>query len=318
MNKQQFIELLCSKRDNCSESSGKTHFLTLARVWRIAHNKDKRYTVSKIPKTPGWVKKGLIEKINKLPLVPQRNLITSTNVYLQLTKASKKIQKLFADRMYEIVKQIRKEHVPHTRTEKRKKNWLTQDEISEFWQERLDIANKLLRKRFLSQKDKQEIQKTIIVAVHFGKGLPPSRLDWASSTWGDSDEGEDTRVYRKSNRWHVSIWGKTKRSYGKSVLKIHKPLSTLLTKFYKKTGTPGKRLFESPRGMPFTHNTYGNYIKRIFRKKFDRDVGSSLLRSIFISNKFSTLPKLLREYENVSRQMLHSSSESKKTYLKNQ
>ena len=162
MNKHQFIELLCSKRDNCSESSGKTHFLTLARVWRIAHNKDKRYTVLKLPKTPGWVKKSLIEKLKTLPLVPQRNLITSTNVYLQLTKASKKLQKVFSDRMYDIVKQIRKEHVPHQRTEKQKKNWLTQDEINDYWQERLGIANKLLRKRYPTEKDKQEIQKRII------------------------------------------------------------------------------------------------------------------------------------------------------------
>ncbi len=134
MDKHQFIELLCSKRENCSENSGNTHFLTLARVWRIAHNKDKRYKVVKLPKTSGWVKKTLIDKLKTLPLVPQRNLITSTNVYLQLTKASKKLQKVFADRMYDIVKQIRKEHVPHQRTEKQKKNWLTQDEISEYWQ----------------------------------------------------------------------------------------------------------------------------------------------------------------------------------------
>jgi len=320
MNKEQFVKKICEVREKCSHNSARTHFLTLARVWRIVHGKDRRYKVEKLPKTSNWISPSLIKKLQSLELVPQRNLITSVVVYLYLTKANKKLQKQFSERMYEIVKDIKKNATPHERTEKQKKNWLTEREIADFWEEQLSEANVLLRKRYLSPKDKQIVQKAIIVGLHLGKGLQPGRLDWSTATWSKNSDGdnEDTLVFKKNGRWYVSIFGKTRRTYGQSTLVIHKPLSTLLGRWFAKTGTIGSRVFQTSKDTPFTHSTYGNYLKRIFHKKFSKNIGASLLRSIFISHKYKHLPKMLAEYEIDSRRMLHSSAESKKTYLKNQ
>ncbi len=320
MNKEQFVKKICEVREKCSHSSAQTHFLTLARVWRIATGKENRYKVDKLPKTSNWITANLIKKLHSLDLVPQRNLITSVVVYLSLTKANKKLQREFSDRMYEIVKEIKKTTTPHVRTEKQKKNWLTEREIAEFWEQLLSEANTLLRKRYLTQKEKQNVQRAIVVGLHLGKGLQPGRLDWATATWSKNSDGdnEDTLVFKKSGRWYVSIFGKTRRTYGQSVLVIHKPLSTLLGKWFAKTGDIGSRVFKTSKDTPFTHGTYGNYLKRIFHKKFSKNVGASLLRSIYISHKYKNLPKMLAEYEIDSRRMLHSSAESKKTYLKSQ
>ena len=320
MNQSDFIEKLCKVRDKCSESSANTHFLQLKRIWRIANNKEKRFVVKKIPKTSSWITPNLLDKIKKLELIPQRNLIVSCVVYLQFTKANKKKLNLFSDRMYEIVKEIKQNHKPYERNEKQKKNWITENEVNQFWEERLTIANRLLRKRFLTKREKGEIQKSIIVAIHFGKGLPPSRLDFSTATWSKSDSAENnnTMVFRKAGRWYVSIFGKTRRIYGKSILPIHKPLSKLIHKWFNKTGVIGKRVFLNSKQQPFNHSTYGNYIKRIFHRKFHKNIGASLLRSIFISHKYKNLPKILREYEVDARKMLHSRAESQKTYLKSQ
>lgn len=318
MDKTEFTEKICQKREKCSESSALTHFLTISRVFRIAHDKDRKYKIEKIPKTSTWITSSLIKKIKKLELVPQRNLITSIVVYLDLTGAKKKLQKEFSERMYEIVKEIRKNAKPYERSQKQKQNWITKSEIDDFWEERHSIANKLLRKKNLSEKEKQEVQKSLIVALHFGKGLPPGRLDWATATWSKTENGqnEDTLVFQKKNRWYVSVFGKTKRTFGKSVLPIHKPLSVLLKRWFTKTGVIGNRVFFTTQSKPFTHSTYGNYLKRIFQRKFSKNIGASLLRSMYVSNKYKNLPTLLAEFQRTARQMLHSPGESQKTYLK--
>lgn len=324
MEKDEFIEKLCKSRKKCSKNSGVTHFLQLIRVWKIATGKDMRIKVHKLPRTASWVNVSIIKKLSDLSLVTQRNLVTSCLVFLQMHKAKKTLRETFSEKMYEIVKNIRKKQNenPNERTQKQKDRWLTEKEIDEFWNFYLEQANEIFRKRGQLGKNYKIVRDTLILAIHLGKGVPPPRNDWATATFtknkdSELENEEDTRVFRVKGRWYVAIYGKTKTSYGQSVIAIHKPLSTLLTKFYKKQGILGKRLFVSDRDRNYTNSTYGSHLRSLFRQRFGKDVGSSLLRSMYISNKYRGFSKLLREYEADSRMMLHSAAESQKTYLKN-
>ncbi len=320
MDKPDFTTRLCQKREKCSHNSAVTHWYQIRRLLKIAGKKSQ-----KIPKTSTWLTAGILDKLKKLTLVVQRNLTTSALVYLQLLKSKKSLQKVFSERMYAIVKEIRVEQKknPNTRSLKQTENWLTKKEIDDFWKERLEVTNGLLRKRGeLNKSDYNYVRDTILVCIHLGISNPPPRLDYATATYTENEnsplENDDhTRIFYKKGRLYAKIYGKTKTAYGATTITLHTPLSTLLGKWLKKTGMLGHRVFLSDRRVKFSPQTYGSHLRKIFERKFGKRVGASLLRSMYISNKWANLPKILRAYERDARQMMHSTSESMTTYLKN-
>ena len=78
----------------------------------------------------------------------------------------------------------------------------------------------------------------------------------------------------------------------------------------------GDRLFTSNTGKDFSNRTYGDHLKRIFHRRFGKKIGSSMLRVLYVSHKYKNLPKILADYEEDSKKMMHSSKTSKEHYLK--
>ncbi len=320
MDKPQWIEKVCEKRERCSVTSANTHFLTIARAYRISIGEERTYKVKSLPKTHTWVKTSLIEKLKTLELVPQRNIIVSMVVYLQTIGAPKKKLQVFTDRMYEIVKDIKKNHEPHKRSEKQKERWISKDELECFFEKMYSKADVILKKRRnLSQADKQTLRDAIILTIHCGKGVRPPRLDWSVAIWTKNEhvENEETAVFRKKGVWKVAIYGKTKTTYNQNVQTIHNPLAKLLTRYFRKFGQLGSPVFLTNRNKPFTRTQYGAHLQKLFQREFGKNTGASILRSIFVTNKYgSTLPALLREFEKDARCMGHSLATSQNVYMK--
>lgn len=321
MDKAVFIARLCKTREQCTEPSAKTHFLTMKRVYRIVKGFERLKPVTSLPKTGAWLKPSFFKKIDNLSLIAQRNLITSAVVYLQLVKAPKTKLKAFTDHMYQLVKQLRK-NKKETRFElndKQKKMWMGKQKLQEAFQSAYDRAKTLIRKRTLSQTEKRAVRDAILLSVYTGHGVPVPRLDWSTATWtkdeSPASEGT-TSVYKKRGTWFVAYGGKTKRVFGVSTFPIKNPLLFLIKRWYSKYGSEGERLFQTNRGQNFTPTTFGRHLQKVLRTVFERPVTASFMRHLFVSHRYEGLPKILKEFERDAKELTHSSSVQLDSYLK--
>jgi len=276
-----------------------------------------------IPKTNSWVKAELYKHIQKLDSpTKMRNLLATTVVYLKSTNASKKRIDSWSDRMYDAVKDVRKglRENGGRRSEKQRALWLTQDELKGFYEERTAEAKQLLRKRHLSERNARIVRDALILGIHANPERGPPRNDWATATLVEKPgdlENHDTRVWKTKTHWYVGIYGKTKRATGLSKQPLRNPFSSMLSKFIKKRGLVyGDRIFRTNRDKVFTNATWGTHVRKLMKRRFGKAVGTSMLRMIWISNKYKDLPKILREYEADAKAMLHSSDTSRTHYLK--
>ena len=319
MNRSEFIEFVCERREGCSASSAKTHWYTLLRVYKKYKNKP---DLKILPKTSSWINDKVMNIVKEQKSrTQQRNTLSTIVVFLRITKAPKKKLNKFSEEMYSSVKDIRKDlrENGNRRTERQEKLWVPQEKLEAFFEEVTEEALTILKQRHLSRRDEQKVRDAIIVAIHAGK-QPPPRNDWATATFekGPGDgEDHDTRVFKSRNQWYVAIYGKTKRSRGQSKIPLKKPLSTLIQKFIKKRRLEhGDRLLLTNRDTKYSHQSYGAHVRKMFKVKFGVPVGTSMLRVLFISNKYKQLPKILKELELDADEMMHSSETSREHYLK--
>ena len=316
MNREEFIKMICGKRE-CTESTGKTHWYTMVRVYKLA---DKAYK-SKLPKTSGWITEGLIAKLKKAidSTTKLRNILSTIVVYLRCTKAPKSKITKFVEEMYKAAKFVR-EQPPGKRTKRQEGLWIGGEQLKTFHEDTWAEATKLLKKRTLTKKETEIVRNALLIGIHGGLMSPP-RNDWATATLVHSKEdthGLDTIVYNKHG-WKVGIFGKTRKSHGgMKVIKLPTKFSKLLKKYISKVGIESdNRLFLSNSGKAFTNKTYGEHIKKIFNRRFGKKVGTSMLRVLYVSHKYKKLPKLLADLEEDARKMMHSSKTSTQHYLKN-
>jgi len=318
MEKDEFIEFLCQRRPQCNARSAKTHWYTLIKIYKLY----KKSEQTKLPKTSRWVKRNLLEKFEDFTPTKKRNFISTLVVYLRITKATKSKIAWFCDQMYQVVKKIRKHHreFGNQRTERQKRLWIAPEHLEKFYKESVKTAQEFLNlRRKLVRYENFEVRDSLMVIIHNNPHNPPPRNDWATAVFSESAEGDDeqTKVYRVKTRWFVGIYGKTKKARGQSKIPLKAPFSTLLAKYIKKNKLKfGDRLFTNNSGNPFTASSYGAHIRAIFKKRFGIAAGTSMLRVMYISNKYKMLPQILRDLEMDAKTMMHNSETSREHYLK--
>jgi len=106
---------------------------------------------------------------------------------------------------------------------------------------------------------------------------------------------------------------KTSKKYGQKVIKINEELKPILNLYYKYVGKPKS----TPR--PFLVDFEGeplsvvNSITRILNKVFNKNIGSSMLRHIYLTNKFGdNLDEMKKTADNMGHTV-----ETQKDYIKN-
>ena len=313
MDQNAFMDFVCKGRD-CTKSTAKTHYYTVYSAYKLTGKK----LNNRIPKTSSWVNKSLLDKLkDKFNDTKVRNTLSTLVVYLKLTKATKKKIKFFTDEMYTAAKTVRNKP-PGKRSKKQENLWIGKQQLQEFHLDTLLEAKSLLRKKYFPPSSKRIVRDAIFVAVH--TAMPPPRNDFATATLvkDPSDTHElDTLVWIKKSVWY-GIFGKTRRSKGgMTKTKFPSEIGALIKKYIKKLQLkPGDRLFTSNTGKDLTNRTYGDHLKRVFQRRFGKRIGSSMLRVLYVSHKYKNLPKILADYEEDSRKMMHSSKTSKEHYLK--
>jgi integrase len=131
------------------------------------------------------------------------------------------------------------------------------------------------------------------------KDLPPRRSqDFTELKIRNYDTKKDN--YYKSGKFYFNVY-KTAKTYGLQVIDVPKELDVILKKWIK-INTNDYMLY-STNGNKLT----SPQVTRILNKVFDKNISTSMLRHIYLTNVYKDIPAL-SQMQNIASEMAHSVS----------
>ena len=310
MNKNDFIEFVLSARP-VKRSTAAQHYYTLQRLRRVTEQRPS----SVIPCEAEWITQLLLKKLNTLSNTTQKNMYSSLLVYLKGLKAEHMINNI-SGLLEKTAKIQENAYLSQELSAKQRLNWVDFACIKTFFLETQQTvkAQQIFKREELSWSARDLLQQYVIQAIHGGILAPP-RLEWAKMRFFTAKSNAlayaGNSIFFKP-QCHINIiHGKVQ----KGLLKLPKKMVTLMKKycFFLKEGD---FLFISKKGAPLTTNSYGKRLKQIFYERFQKNIGCQLLRNIYITKSYETVPAL-KEMKKTSNAMMHSLDTALMYYKKN-
>jgi preprotein translocase subunit Sss1 len=251
------------------------------------------------------------DKIKKFKPNTQRTIYIS--IVSSLKGLNEKLYKKYYDMMININNSI-KDNPINEKSEIQTKNWIEKEEIENKLKELKD--NVLTLKKPLSKEEYKTVLKFIILSLY--TLIPPRRNKdyYNMEIWNNKDNMEQSKNYLdlKNNKFIFNDY-KTFKKYGKQEVEINDELMNNIN-IYFKLRPDYKTSIKSILGKPFLILDVGDFqpntITRILNKVFNKNIGSSMIRHIYLSDKYKDT---LKEQEEDANKMGHSLS-TQKEYIK--
>lgn len=261
----------------------------------------------------------ILKKLEKYQPNTQRTYIISIVSLLKCLSSTepKKYKKLY-DKYFTILEQMNTNLKSNNeKTEKEKENWISQDEVLQRLEELKSILPTLGKK--ITEDQYKELQKLVILAL-YALQKPRRNKDY-----------QDCLVIRKANELNQPFSSnllvlpqnkfifnnyKTQGTYKSQEIEINPELRSIIDVYLKyhplikKTKEPFPFLVDF-NGIPYTNN---NDITRLLYKVFNKKIGSTMLRHIFLTDKYK---EVLGEMKEDANQMGTSSQMVENQYIKN-
>ena len=248
---------------------------------------------------------GIKEKLVKYKKTTIRNYYASIVAVLSIMKSKKKLLN-----EYEKILEYQQTEVEKSSSEKAE----TQEDYPTV-QEIKDISNELMNKD-LTKYD--NILNYMILSL-YTKIQPRRNKDYLEMKIVkriNKNDSEKYNYFDVLNRVFIFNQYKTKKIYGKQVLDIPNELYEILLKYLEVH--PMKHRYDLDERIPLLLGNSINYITRLLNKIFKRNVGSTILRHAFLTNKYEG-GKVDNFSESIkdANAMGHSITSQKLTYIKN-
>ena len=181
--------------------------------------------------------------------------------------------------------------------EKQKDNWISIDEIKEKYNVLSADANLMLSKKKILNEN--VLMEFLLMSFLGGVLIPPRRsLDYSEMKIRNYDVKTDN--YYKANKFYFNKY-KTFKTYGLQILDVPKELNVVLKKWIK---------INTNDYMIYSSN--GNklscpQITRILNKIFGKNISTSMLRHIYLTNIYKDVPQI-NKMESLADEMGHSVS----------
>lgn len=210
------------------------------------------------------------------------------------------------------------------KTESQQENWLSHKEVLKILKELKQEVNnkKLMEQDKLIDKDLDLLQQFVVLSLYSGKYFPPLRNDFADmkvkydSLYDPEKDKENYYIIKKPNPYFIINSYKTARKYGTQKLEIKQyELKKLLKKWINVNPTD-YFLINVSNKTPMTANGISKYLQKIFMRKRNKTISSSLLRSIYITDKYENNNLTQKEKKGLAKEMMHSKNMSEQVYNK--
>ena len=267
--------------------------------------------------------KNIVEKLNNIKLNTRKNyLISIVSVLNCFVKDNALIEKL-CYKYYKLMKETSQEQrdkPTEELTETQKKNWIEWDEVVKVWETLNNEALKYFKKRTLTEKQYNLLLTFVILSLYVK--IPPRRnQEWQCMFIKNILTSNDT------NEKNYLLWEKqqlifnkykTSKTHKQQIYNIPEELKQCLILYLKHhpivkgkiTNKTNTHLLVYYDKEPLTQV---NAITRILNKLFKKNIGSSLLRHIFLTDKYGDENK---EREEISKAMGHT-ERTQHEYIKN-
>jgi hypothetical protein len=280
MENNKLFDALKSK--NITESSLKLYFNNLRRL-----------NGGEFPKSFTFLKnvEETLKKIEHYKANTRRTYLISI---VTLLKHDPKNKKLY-DKYYTILDEYNKQGATNNvKSETQKENWITQDEVKKIYDNLTDEVKPLLEKKKLTQSEYDNVLSWTVLSLYTLQ--PPRRnIDYQIAVVVNKYLTEMEQKYNyydlSSATWYFNNY-KTKGTYKTQEQKASPELAEVIKKYLaihplkaelKKKSGAIPFLVDS-KGIPFESN---NTITRILNKIFGKRIGVSLLRNIYLTDKYA-------------------------------
>ena len=261
----------------------------------------------------------IMTHINKSKsLHTRKNKINTVVIYLQATKCKLSIIKKYQDEIVKLSQEITTGYNQNEKNEKQLKNWLSLAELTEF-------KNNLLLdlpKKFNTFDDYKKLMKYLILETHLELPLRNDLVDaqvYDEKDFSKIEEVNTTNYLVLGTKKGYLILNnyKTSGTYGRKKLDLSPELFKIWKKFYKIIIQYSKNryIFIKEDQNKMTRNEYTKFFGSIF-KSLGKNISSTMIRHIVVSEKFPVKPKEMEERKELSNIMGHSVSEQQQVYSK--
>jgi hypothetical protein len=227
----------------------------------------------------------ILQKIQHLKPNSQRSYLISIVSTIKGIKGFDMVNKFYYNLMMQMNKDLK---VNNTKSETQEKNWISQDEVMQVWQNLYDKTYPLLQLKKVNEKEWNEILHFIILSLYTLN--PPRRnkdMQLMIYLNAPKDLGENFKDFNYMDKDKFLFYNyKTSGTYNCQEIPIAPELLELL-KLYMKLHPLKKNknpfLLVHYDGKPLDKV---NDITRILNKIFNKKIGVSMIRNIYLTHKF--------------------------------
>ena len=218
------------------------------------------------------------EKLNKLKPNTMRSYLISIVSVLKNRDKYKKTKDFYYKKMMDMNSTLRDNT---DKTQKEENNWLTQEEINEKFNDLYKIVDEINNKRKLKAGQYDKLLDCLILGLYVT--MPPRRnLDYVKMVVGEDGDDKELNYYHNGVMYFNRY--KTSKTYNQQTAEVPDELMKVI-KLYMK--------FKPKDTNWFLINNKGNNIDtsvemtRRLQNIFGRKISSSMLRKIYLTDKYS-------------------------------
>jgi len=218
-------------------------------------------------------------------------------------KHEPKMKKLYST-YYEHLDKYNKEGAKNNdKSETQKENWINQDDVKETYDKMTEEVKPLLEQKKLSPSEYEKLIRWVVLSLYVLQ-KPRRNADYQYCVVVNTlkpDDADKSLNYLNfgDNKFYFNNY-KTKGTYKTQVVDVSPELLNVV-KSYLKFHPLGKNLKKKSGSIPFLVDFEGNpftsvnAVTRILNKVFGKKIGVSMLRSIFLTDKYSDQMKEIKE-----------------------
>ena len=262
-----------------------------------------------------------IEKIAEIikdskPNTQRNYYIVICSVLAELKKDNKKYEKLY-NIYYKILTELNSTLKDQTaKTETESENWISQDAIHGKLNEKMEILKEINKKRKLSNEQYNKLLDLIILGLYTLQ--PPRRnIDYLNmfiltNAYNAETHGTEKNFLDLTNKTFVLNNYKTAGTYKTQIVPINEELFNIIKLYIKFRGLKESNI---PFLVDYEENPImeSNALTKKLNNIFDKKIGSSMLRKMYLTNKYSDV---MNEMKEDAKDMGTSSSVMQTNYIK--
>lgn len=224
----------------------------------------------------------------------KRNYLASIVSVVSSDPKNKKIKDLYYDEMIKLNKELKSEQETGIKSEAQKKNWIGEESLEEIKTRYQKAFDKLKNEKELTETQFDMLTRYVVLSLY--TLIPPRRNKDYQNMYlikGTKAVDDKHNYLDMTNKEFIFNDFKTKKSEGQQTFDIPENLMAILEVYAKFHPLIDKG--EKKYDVPFLVNYEGvpigttNEMTRLLNKIFQKKVGSTMLRHVYLSNKYGNI-----------------------------